>query len=234
MSTTVRAFNDKNKRLATGRSMKDGSFVQFYPVRMSFSTEMAWQDAIRGGNKKIYFERDDTKAERIQKFLQAIAEMKRSSAVATPGFRVVVEPVTWSFSKDLKYTVPAGEYYVGDLCYALPKDIYHDVFGGEGYKSGLYTCTDGNFFMLNGTAGDGFYRDDSGRQYDVDAGIIGICPKSLVDFKNAAVRGGHFHIFKEPMDVDFSRTGVFRFRSQKYQCTHLLIDIFEGDTDDQY
>ncbi len=42
--STVRAYNNSSKRISTGRTMKDGSFLQFFPKRQGFKDERAWRD----------------------------------------------------------------------------------------------------------------------------------------------------------------------------------------------
>lgn len=41
--TTVRAYCN-NKRVSTGATIKDGSFLQFYPTKSRFDNERAWRD----------------------------------------------------------------------------------------------------------------------------------------------------------------------------------------------
>ena len=84
----------------------------------------------------------------------------------------------------LKGTIKSDKgFYVGDICYALSKDVYHGVWGGAGYKDGKHTDhATGREFIVAGTAdGDGVYLDQIGRPYLVDAGNIGIVPLELLD-----------------------------------------------------
>lgn len=75
-------------------------------------------------------------------------------------------------------TMPAGRYYVGDLCYVMT-DWEWDEFCDITIK--VHECVDGEFefadgrrFATYGTAwGDGVYSDQHGNQYPVDAGLIG-------------------------------------------------------------
>ena len=39
----IRVHTSENQRVATGRTMKDGSFLQFYPEKKSFTNEEAWR-----------------------------------------------------------------------------------------------------------------------------------------------------------------------------------------------
>ena len=94
----------------------------------------------------------------------------------------------------------AGKYYVGDLCYILGDKNGYDWsslltktgFLGlhkpgtqecldEDENTGYFTTDSGAKFFSSGTShGDGVYYDQQGREYGVDAGLIGCFPlKSL-------------------------------------------------------
>ena len=64
-----------------------------------------------------------------------------------------------------------GRYFIGDICYALPDDVYDKVWGDRyNYENGSY-----NTFAVHGTAyGDGNYWGTDGVSYSVDAGVLGI------------------------------------------------------------
>jgi len=76
--------------------------------------------------------------------------------------------------------LPAGEYYVGDLCYVM-HDEWDEVcsllFKGRtdhGCNQGEFMLKDGRrFAIFNTKYGDGGYRDQFNNNYDVDAGSIG-------------------------------------------------------------
>lgn len=75
-------------------------------------------------------------------------------------------------------TMPAGRYYIGDLCYVMT-DTEWEEFCSLTIKEnmcldGEFTFKDGRRFATYGTAwGDGVYYDQYGREYSVDAGLIG-------------------------------------------------------------
>lgn len=123
----------------------------------------------------------------------------------------------WTHKETHKTTLPAGKYYIGDLCYALADDIYDGVFGNiGGYDSGLYKKNDSEFFFVDNTAyGDGMYGATDGNEFAVDAGIIGICPASMIGKGTGREKdgdGGHIYEFKEPVKCTFN-SGVFTFKS---------------------
>lgn len=64
-----------------------------------------------------------------------------------------------------------GRYFIGDICYALPEDLYNQIWGEQyGYVDGAF-----QLFAAHRTAyGDGCYSGSDGNEYAVDAGNIGI------------------------------------------------------------
>lgn len=76
-------------------------------------------------------------------------------------------------------SMPAGKYYVGDLCYVLTQQNEWDQFcditiSGNRCLSGEFSMPDGRRFATYTTEyGDGVYEDRQGRSYGVDAGLIG-------------------------------------------------------------
>lgn len=74
-------------------------------------------------------------------------------------------------------TMPAGRYYIGDLCYVMhPEwDEFCDLtIKGNQCLDGEFTLKDGRRFASFGTAyGDGTYRSNIGTSHSVDAGLIG-------------------------------------------------------------
>ena len=107
--------------------------------------------------------------------------------------------------------LPAGKYYVGDLCYVLDDDEWDEVCSliiqGNKVIDGEFVLKDGREFAIYSTAyGDGEYNDYYGNSYSVDSGSIG-CIKiedikdvkdkidiellgAIVDFKIDFVTGG--------------------------------------------
>lgn len=71
----------------------------------------------------------------------------------------------------------AGKYYVGDLCYVLNSkwdEFCKLTIEGHNVKDGIFTFKDGIKFATFSTLyGDGTYVDQFGKEYCVDAGLIG-------------------------------------------------------------
>jgi hypothetical protein len=84
---------------------------------------------------------------------------------------------------------PPGKYYIGDICYALPRAIYHNWWGKHHrFQVGTYVTeykkVRGNFSMNYTTWGDGQYIDEiNGHKFMVDSGTIGITSYELCSQK---------------------------------------------------
>ena len=81
--------------------------------------------------------------------------------------------------------LPAGTYYVGDLCYILGDHngynwdhVLHatNFLKGDPSQGGACWYNGIRFFCSSTMYGDGCFQDDEGRSYGVDAGIIGCFP----------------------------------------------------------
>lgn len=74
-------------------------------------------------------------------------------------------------------TMPAGRYYIGDLCYVMHPEwdeFCELTIKGNQCLDGEFTLKDGRRFASFGTAyGDGTYRSNIGTSHSVDAGLIG-------------------------------------------------------------
>ena len=85
-------------------------------------------------------------------------------------------------NKSFKINVKNG-FYIGDLCYALNKKVYDEVWGGNNYEDGQYTDpeTKAEFAMVGTAFGDGEYDSSDGVAFPVDAGIIGVADLAICD-----------------------------------------------------
>lgn len=113
-------------------------------------------------------------------------------------------------------TMPAGSYYIGDLCYVL-NDNWDEVcslfFEGRtdhGCNQGGFTLKDGrNFVCFNTAWGDGSYEDNYGRQYGVDAGCIGAM--QVPNCFEGAPLGGNIVEFKNEFECRKEGRGLLIF-----------------------
>lgn len=203
-SPTLRLFIN-GKREATAVHTTDGTLLQVYPMRQHFADEQQW--------RQVW--------ERTATFRITITENSRYlPAIQVPPAQKPERCEDWAHKETTKCVAPPGSYYIGDLCYALSDDLYDTVFGRlGGYDAGMYAKKDStDFFFLNHTDhGDGMYAGSDCKDFAVDAGIIGICPVSLLTKDGD---GGHVYTFTEPVRCLF-RDGSFLFRSATKE---LLID----------
>lgn len=98
------------------------------------------------------------------------------------------------------YKLPAGTYYIGDICYALDSEIYSDVWADKhNCQYGKYVIKGYNFVVHGTSDGDGFYPSNSHikKFYPVDAGNIGIVHETLIgkDKYEKAHKLGTMHTF---------------------------------------
>jgi len=128
-------------------------------------------------------------------------------------------------------TMPAGRYYVGDLCYVM-HDVWDEVCdlmfpdSSRGIY-GKFKLNDGREFAVHSTAyGDGTYRDGMGREYSVDAGVIGCILESDIRDPEAHTSGGQVLDFIAEFDTWEDR-GVIHFGV-------VAIDTVGDDDDDYY
>lgn len=101
----------------------------------------------------------------------------------------------------------AGKYYVGDLCYAVSDENWDQLLDDTDYLEADNMTYKGVPIWAHGTAyGDGGYKDLQGREYTVDAGIIGVMPYEVVD--GDSITGGQVIDFPNDFSVSY-RNGKF-------------------------
>jgi hypothetical protein len=104
---------------------------------------------------------------------------------------------------EIDMTLPAGEYYIGDLCYVLGDrwgEVCNLIINGQECVDGEFTLPDGTRFASYGTAwGDGLYEDDLHNSYGVDAGLIGcVLVSDIAESQRKNLKDGHVHVFDRP------------------------------------
>ena len=79
--------------------------------------------------------------------------------------------------------IKSDSFYIGDICYVVGEDNYYNIWGNKyGFKDGAIDMGV-NTLLVHGTAfGDGCFEDNKGNTYGVDAGVLGIVPKELIDW----------------------------------------------------
>ena len=130
-------------------------------------------------------------------------------------------------------TLPAGTYYVGDLCYVAHDDDWMDfcdrMFPDDQPVGGVKEMPDGtNYADFCTKYGDGVYYDGFLGEYYVDSGSIGCIPVcALREGFNLedAMRLGQIVNFKKAFEVGYDdETGTITFGE---------ISIVTGDIDDE-
>lgn len=142
-------------------------------------------------------------------------------------------------------TMPAGKYYIGDLCYVMHKEwdeVCSLTTQGDDCLDGEFNLANGVRFASYGTKfGDGSYLDNSYREYGVDAGLIGCILVSDIDTSDTAndVSLGHVVEFDKPFETSGGRTslrdwdGVIRFGDVRIETDpEEEDDDYEGEDED--
>ncbi len=118
------------------------------------------------------------------------------------------------------YSFKPGWYYIGDPCYAvkntnwmplLEKSNYFDCPSQEnpdGKNQWYGEYNEQPMFAAGTACGDGCYTDQAGREYGVDAGLIGIIPIGAAD--GDSMHGGEIIEFETDFEVS-AEDGYFKF-----------------------
>lgn len=127
--------------------------------------------------------------------------------------------------KQTNVEMPAGEYIVGDPCYAVPDERWMEWLEASDYTNSdrmhpLLGELDGRSVLGFSTQfGDGVYHGTDGHEYGVDAGLIGLVPVEVADMAEDATwrRCSQQITFAE--DTECSRTdeGTLKFGSLTIQ-----------------
>jgi hypothetical protein len=142
-------------------------------------------------------------------------------------------------------TMPAGKYYVGDLCYVM-HECWDEVCGlffkgrtDHGCNEGEFVLKDGRRFVsINTKHGDGSYYDQYGNEYGVDAGLIGCILINDINFNadGNGTEGGNVVDFDRSFDCGGGRNEG-RDWDGNIHIGHLVIEtdpVCEYDEDPVY
>jgi hypothetical protein len=111
----------------------------------------------------------------------------------------------------------AGTYYIGDLAYVMHPEwdeFCSLTINGHNVLDGEFNLKDGRRFATFTTKwGDGTYKDEQGREYGVDAGLIGcINVKDITPSELENLKDGHVVEFVQDFST-FSAGGIIRIGS---------------------
>jgi hypothetical protein len=89
--------------------------------------------------------------------------------------------------KSVDVVVPAGQYVLGDPCYAVPDENWDELLESCNYFENPVGYIRLDDFHMNKTFilgfptrwGDGQYKGSNGMSYPVDAGLIGLVPVDI-------------------------------------------------------
>ena len=136
--------------------------------------------------------------------------------------------------------MPAGTYYVGDLCYVM-RNEWNEVcdlcFPDESNNSveGILQLEDGRkFAIFNTEYGDGTYASNDYKSFSVDAGSIGCILRSdITDPDNLNIEGlGHYITYDEDFEV-YNNNGTITFGKLEIYTADFDEDEDE-DEDEEY
>lgn len=128
--------------------------------------------------------------------------------------------------------MPAGQYYIGDLCYVMSDAEWDDfcsiTIQGHRCLSGEFVLNDGRRFATYQTKyGDGLYKDQFGNQYGVDAGLIGC-------IRIDDIRVEKYNIKELGSIVEFKTDFVTSCEDDVIKIGHVMIDTDPDFEDDDY
>lgn len=122
----------------------------------------------------------------------------------------------------------ANMVYVGDLCYCLNYDVYQDAIELANYEGKFDSTASGMHVegaFVSTQYGDGDYIGSDGKEYAVDAGIIGI-----VNITNAsATEGEDFKIFsKLGRVIKLPKYGPTQYKISRDEAGTITVEIRQG------
>lgn len=130
--------------------------------------------------------------------------------------------------------VPAGQYILGDPCYAVPDSEWMELLESCDYFDnpiGKITRHDKSYYRIVAFStrwGDGCYDGTDGNMYPVDAGLIGLVPVELLGSDVHNLRGDLSKIvtFDKPTKCSTDGSGKLRFG-------HITIDTDPADEEEE-
>ena len=128
-----------------------------------------------------------------------------------------------------------GQFYIGDPCYVLSEENYHNIWGNQhNFDYGTIEIDDNKEFIVHGTAyGDGSYEDQFGHVYGVDSGTLAVIPLELVA-KNDGLKYGE--VFEGKVaDLNYYEDGVFTIQvGDKNIIINTGDEIIEDEEDEDW
>lgn len=122
----------------------------------------------------------------------------------------------------------ANMIYVGDLCYCLNYDVYQEAIELANYEGKFDSTASGMHVegaFVSTQYGDGEYMGSDGKEYAVDAGIIGIVNITSA----AATEGEDFKIFsKLGRVIKLPKYGPTQYKISRDEAGTITVEIRQG------
>ena len=122
----------------------------------------------------------------------------------------------------------ANIVYVGDLCYCLNYDVYQEAIELANYEGKFDSTASGMHVegaFVSTQYGDGDYIGSDGKEYAVDAGIIGIVNITSA----AATEGEDFKIFsKLGRVIKLPKYGPTQYKISRDKVGAITVEIRQG------
>ena len=126
---------------------------------------------------------------------------------------------------------PAGQYYVGDLCYVMHPEwdeLCDIMFSEDDYLEGELTVQNKRIFLASTAWGDGNYADNVGRAYGVDSGSLGIIAvENIAESELPNLNDGHV--------IEFTTDFIVTAQHGRFNFGGILIDTgYDEEYDEGY
>ena len=122
----------------------------------------------------------------------------------------------------------ANIVYIGDLCYCLNYDVYQEAIELANYEGKFDSTASGMHVegaFVSTQYGDGDYIGSDGKEYAVDAGIIGIVNITSA----AATEGEDFKIFsKLGRVIKLPKYGPTQYKINRDEVGTITVEIRQG------
>jgi len=112
--------------------------------------------------------------------------------------------------------VPAGTYVLGDPCYVVPNDDWEKLLQSCDYFKRPVGISGGfEVLAFHTKYGDGVYRDQNGREFPVDAGLIGLVPVEYAQIDECSLYPTHTITFDKLTACTQKENGTLIFGDVK-------------------
>jgi hypothetical protein len=136
-------------------------------------------------------------------------------------------------ARDTLYSAqfPAGQYYVGDLCYVMHpewEELCDIMLAEDEMIDGELTVQNKRLFIASTAYGDGNYADNTGRTYGVDSGSLGIIAvENIAESELPNLNGGNV--------IEFTTDFIVTAQHGRFNFGGILIDTeYDEEYDEGY